>query len=73
MFLTLPHPRLHLRRFVLCPMNEIAPHVVHPILNKDIQEILQTVDDDSEVNRWHPNKLKTENGKWKMENKSLLI
>ena len=63
MFLTLPHPRLHLHRFVLCPMNEIAPHVVHPILNKDIQEILQTVDDDSEVNRWHPNKLKTESGK----------
>ena len=73
MFLTLPHPRLHLRRFVLCPLNEIAPHVVHPILNKDIQEILQTVDDDSEVKRWHPNKLKTESGKWKMENKSLLI
>ena len=54
-FLTLPHPRMHERRFVLCPLNEIAPHVIHPILNKDIQEILQTVDDDSEVKRWHPN------------------
>ena len=55
MFLTLPHPRLHLRRFALCPLNEIAPHVVHPILNKGIQEILQTVEDDSDVKRWHPN------------------
>ncbi len=54
MFLTLPHPRLHLRRFVLCPLNEIAPHFVHPVLNKGIQEILQKVEDDSEVKRWNP-------------------
>lgn len=54
-FLTLPHPRLHERRFVLCPLSEIAPHVVHPILHKNIQELLQTVSDDAEVRRWYPN------------------
>ncbi|CAN5707658.1 2-amino-4-hydroxy-6-hydroxymethyldihydropteridinediphosphokinase [soil metagenome] len=54
-FLTLPHPRLHERRFVLVPLAEIAPHLVHPVLNKNIQEILQTVEDDSTVRRWNPN------------------
>ncbi len=54
-FLTLPHPRLHERRFVLVPLAEIAPHLVHPVLNKNIQEILQTVKDDSPVRRWNPN------------------
>lgn len=54
-FLTVPHPRLHERRFVLCPLNEIAPHTVHPILQKDIQELLQAVDDEAEVKRWYPN------------------
>src|SRR5206468_6295615 len=29
-FLTLPHPRLHLRRFVLAPLNEISPSFRHP-------------------------------------------
>ncbi|MGI8469083.1 MAG: 2-amino-4-hydroxy-6-hydroxymethyldihydropteridine diphosphokinase [Pyrinomonadaceae bacterium] len=53
-FLTLPHPRLHLRKFVLVPMNEIAPHCVHPILQKTIQEILANVEDNSTVKRWQP-------------------
>ncbi|MFM9903358.1 MAG: 2-amino-4-hydroxy-6-hydroxymethyldihydropteridine diphosphokinase [Pyrinomonadaceae bacterium] len=54
-FLTLPHPRLHLRKFVLCPLNEIAPHFVHPVLNSEIGEILAKVEDTSEVKRWDPN------------------
>ena len=37
--LTLPHPLMHKRRFVLMPMVEIAPNVIHPILNKTMQEI----------------------------------
>ncbi len=53
-FLTLPHPRLHLRKFVLVPFNEIAPHVVHPILQKNVQEILAGVEDMSLVKRWNP-------------------
>lgn len=37
--ITIPHPRLHLRRFVLAPMNEIAPSLLHPVFNKNILEL----------------------------------
>lgn len=68
-FLTLPHPRMHERRFVLVPLAELAPHLVHPVLGISIQEILETLGDVSEVKRWNPNQCKTEiNGKWKAEN-----
>ena len=53
-FLTLPHPRLHLRNFVLVPMNEIAPAFVHPILQKDIRSLLAESADTSAVIRWNP-------------------
>ncbi|MGI9034608.1 MAG: 2-amino-4-hydroxy-6-hydroxymethyldihydropteridine diphosphokinase [Pyrinomonadaceae bacterium] len=53
-FLSLPHPRLHRRKFVLVPLNEIAPHFTHPILHKTIQEILADCQDDSTVKRWQP-------------------
>ena len=51
---TLPHPRLHLRNFVLFPMAEIAPHIVHPVLNLTIQELCETSTDTSKVKRWLP-------------------
>lgn len=54
-FLTLPHPRLHLRKFVLCPLAEIAPNFVHPVLQMEIADILARVEDTSEVKRWNPN------------------
>ena len=38
--LTLPHPRMHERRFVLEPLAEIAPHAIHPITGKSIQTLL---------------------------------
>ncbi len=53
-FVTLPHPRLHLRNFVLVPLAEIAPHVVHPIFNSTIQELLDASPDKSKVKRWQP-------------------
>jgi 2-amino-4-hydroxy-6-hydroxymethyldihydropteridine diphosphokinase len=44
-----PHPRMHLRRFVLEPLCEIAPELVHPVLKKTSREMLASVDDDSRV------------------------
>lgn len=38
---TLPHPHLHERKFVLEPLAEIAPEIVHPILGKTISELNQ--------------------------------
>jgi 2-amino-4-hydroxy-6-hydroxymethyldihydropteridine diphosphokinase len=52
-FLTLPHPRLHHRRFVLQPLAELAPQLVHPTLNKTVSELLVSLEDDSEVKPWH--------------------
>ena len=52
--LTLPHPRLQHRRFVLVPLAELAPALVHPTLNKTISELLETLDDRSDVKPWRP-------------------
>jgi len=47
--LTIPHPLMHKRRFVLIPMNEIAPSVIHPVLNKTIKEILNSLSEDGQA------------------------
>jgi 2-amino-4-hydroxy-6-hydroxymethyldihydropteridine diphosphokinase len=38
--LTIPHPSLAERAFVLVPMNELAPNFIHPLLHKPISELL---------------------------------
>ncbi|MBF9255427.1 2-amino-4-hydroxy-6-hydroxymethyldihydropteridine diphosphokinase [Pontibacter sp. 172403-2] len=47
--LTIPHPQLHLRRFTLMPLAEIAPDLVHPVLGKSIKELLEACADVLEV------------------------
>jgi 2-amino-4-hydroxy-6-hydroxymethyldihydropteridine diphosphokinase len=42
--LTVPHPRLHERSFVLGPLSEIAAEIVHPILNETIAALARRVE-----------------------------
>ncbi|AZO94820.1 2-amino-4-hydroxy-6-hydroxymethyldihydropteridine diphosphokinase [Halocella sp. SP3-1] len=41
--LIIPHPRMHEREFVLKPLNEIAPGVIHPVCNKSISKLYNEI------------------------------
>ena len=47
--LKIPHPRMHLRNFVLIPLLEIAPEWIHPVLNKSVEELYMESKDPLEV------------------------
>lgn len=49
--LQLPHPAMHLRRFALIPMEEIAPQLMHPQFNKTIAQLLAECADQTDVQK----------------------
>lgn len=46
--LVIPHPRMHKRRFVLKPICDIDPTIVHPVLKKDMQGLLDVLDENEQ-------------------------
>ena len=52
--LTLPHPRLHLRRFVLAPLAELSPDARHPTLGATFARLLDATDGRPDVRLWRP-------------------
>ena len=47
--LIVPHPEMHQRSFVLIPFAEVAPDVLHPILQQDIRTLLSNLNDEKIV------------------------
>ncbi|MBS1759654.1 MAG: 2-amino-4-hydroxy-6-hydroxymethyldihydropteridine diphosphokinase [Bacteroidetes bacterium] len=51
-FLKLPHPELQNRRFALLPLAELAPKLIHPVLHKNIKELLKICIDTLDVKKY---------------------
>ena len=52
--LVIPHPRMHLRNFVLAPFKEISPETIHPLFKKTILELWEKTSDRSAVRKLSP-------------------
>lgn len=49
--MTLPHPRMHLRAFVLFPLKEIAPFWVHPVSGRSVSDLIAALEPGQEIRR----------------------
>ena len=52
--LVVPHPLMHERKFVLVPMCEIAPEMIHPVLNVSFNNLLELCKDNSSIRVYLP-------------------
>jgi 2-amino-4-hydroxy-6-hydroxymethyldihydropteridine diphosphokinase len=43
--LSVPHPRMHKRRFVLKPLCDIDPNIIHPVLHRTMESLLEDLDE----------------------------
>jgi 2-amino-4-hydroxy-6-hydroxymethyldihydropteridine diphosphokinase len=50
--LTIPHPQMQFRRFVLVPLSELNPRKLHPLLGKSVEELLVSCTDTLAVNKF---------------------
>lgn len=50
--LTIPHPQIQHRRFVLTPLNELSPGLVHPVLQKTVHQLLLQCSDGLDVKKF---------------------
>ncbi len=46
--LVVPHPLMHVRRFVLTPLLQIAPELVHPVLHRSVRELAESLPDEGQ-------------------------
>lgn len=49
--LTVPHPLMQERRFVMTPLNELSPNFIHPVLNKSVHQLMKGCKDRLTVNK----------------------
>lgn len=50
--LSVPHPQIQNRRFVLVPLNQLSPNLVHPVLNKTVHQLLIHCKDELNVKKF---------------------
>ncbi len=56
-YINVPHCQIENRKFVLIPLNEIAPDLIHPVFKKNISELLKETKDKLDVRRYQKDKI----------------
>lgn len=57
--LVIPHPRMHLRKFVLLPLRDINPNWIHPILRINVNNLIQKIKINQKINKIVENNMET--------------